>query len=62
MIDNTYLHIFPKLFQEHFLILLINVDLLSVIDEIIVLVGGQLLGLVLEIRNPINNTKLNSLT
>lgn len=46
---NTYLHIFPKLLQEHFLVLPVNVDLLSIIDEVIVLVGGQLLGLPISI-------------
>lgn len=42
---KTHLHIFPELLQEHFLVLLINVDFLPIIDEVIVLVGGQLLGL-----------------
>lgn len=42
---KTYLHIFPELLQKHFLVLFIDVDLLPIIDEVIVLVGGQLLGL-----------------
>ena len=46
---NTYLHIFPEFLQEHLLVLHINVDLLSVIDEVVVLVGGQLLGLPISI-------------
>lgn len=46
---NTYLHIFPEFLQEHLLVLRINVDLLSVIDEVVVLVGGQLLGLPISI-------------
>ena len=47
--SNTYLHIFPKLLQEHFLVFVVNVDLLPIIDEVIVLVGGQLLGLPISI-------------
>ena len=47
--SGTYLHIFPELIQEHFLVLLINVDLLAVIDEVIILVGGQLLSLPISI-------------
>lgn len=43
-----YLHIFPEFLQEHFLVLLVNVDLLPVIDEVIVLVGGKLLGLLIS--------------
>lgn len=48
-ICKTYLNIFPEFLQEHFLVLLINVDLLTVIDEVIVLVGGQLLGLPISV-------------
>lgn len=48
---NTYLHIFPELLQEHLLVLPVNVDLLPIIDEVIVLVGGQLLGLPISIRD-----------
>lgn len=47
--SNTYLHIFPKLLQEHFLVLPVDVDLLPVVDEVIVLVGGQLLSLPVSI-------------
>lgn len=47
----TYLHILSKLLQEHFLVLSINVDLLPIIDEVIVLVGGQLLSLPISIRD-----------
>lgn len=41
----TYLHVFPELLQEHLLVLAVDVDLLAVVDEVVVLVGGQLLGL-----------------
>lgn len=41
----SHLHIFPEFLQEHFLVLLVNVDLLPIVDEVVVLVGGQLLGL-----------------
>lgn len=44
-----YLHVFPKLLQEHFLVLLVNVYLLPIIDEVIVLVGGQLLSLFISV-------------
>lgn len=47
--SNTYLHIFPKLLQEHFLVLFVNVDLLPIVDEVIVLVGGQLFSLPISI-------------
>lgn len=49
VIVNKYLHIFPEFLQEHFLVLPVNVDLLPIIDEVIVLVGGQLLGLPISI-------------
>lgn len=57
--SNTYLHIFSKLLQKHFLVLLINVYLLPIIDEVIVLIGGQLLGLssVLEISDQVKQSK-----
>lgn len=47
--SNTYLHIFPKLLQEHFLVLFVNVDLLPIVDEVIVLVRGQLFSLPISI-------------
>lgn len=47
--SNSYLHIFPKLLQEHFLVLVVDGDLLPVIDEVIVLVGRQLLGLSISV-------------
>lgn len=49
IMSNTYLHIFPKLLQEHFLVLFVNVDLLPIVDEVIVLVGGQLFSLPISI-------------
>lgn len=45
LLCNTHLHVFPELLQKHLLVLLVYEDLLAVVDEVIVLVGGQLLGL-----------------
>lgn len=42
---DTHLNVFPELLQEHLLVLLVYEDLLAVVDEVVVLVGGQLLGL-----------------
>lgn len=42
---NTHLNVFPEFLQKHLLVLLVYEDLLAVVDEVIVLVGGQLLGL-----------------
>lgn len=47
---TTYLHIFPKLLQKHLLVLSIDVNLLPVVDEVVVLVGGQLLGLFISVE------------
>lgn len=48
--DYTYLYVFHKLLQEHLLIFPVNADLLPIIDEVIVLVGGQLLCLPISVR------------
>ena len=57
---RTHLHVFPQLLHEHLLVLIVDVDLLPVVDEVVVLVGGQLLGLSIWVRRTEPHDQINN--
>ncbi len=52
---HTDLYVILQFLQEHFLVLLIDVDLLAVVEEVIVFVSWKLLGLLFTMGNSVKS-------